>query len=425
MTRGRKLGFWETVKVLTHDGFGGSDIVVIDLQLKGKLKVECLKQALEIGFNRHPLLRATIHQDQGLYCFNIDLNFHQIPFSIIQQTKTNEWHEIIEKELQQCFIKEESLWRVTLLQSVDEDNHFIVSFHHSICDGTSLFSFLDECLNYYDQLEQLKSPEQTFLSLQEPQEKHLLQKIDWNIFLENATRFQNIEKGWEFYKKFPIDHRKTKLLIKQLPISLINQLHTLCQQKAVSLNSCFNALALITKQQLDQQPYDGVVWSWVNTRGFCEPNVPNENFGYFVNALATKHNNINEGTNIWNLARDYHTQLKNRLPELAYFPEDLFDKDRVIAYYNMDKLIESDHFFYDFTLSYLDEIPLKKQYGSLEIMDMSLAVNINSGIAGMVLEIFKFSDHISFACCYAEPLLEKSWVEAFMEQFQKNIVELI
>lgn len=56
---------------------------------------------------------------------------------------------------------------------------------------------------------------------------------------------------------------------------------------------------------------------------------------------------------------------------------------------------------------------------------MFLAVNINSGIAVMVLEIFKFFDYISFACCYAEPLLGKSWIEAFMEQFQKNIVALI
>ncbi|QLH41539.1 MAG: hypothetical protein HWD59_01630 [Coxiellaceae bacterium] len=95
-----------------------------------------------------------------------------------------------------------------------------------------------------------------------------------------------------------------------------------------------------------------------------------------------------------------------------------------MASYNMQGLAQTDHFLYDFALSYLPKMPLSTHYGTLELLELNVAVNICSGFVGLVLEIFTFADHIAFVCSYVEPLLDKTWVENFMDQFQQNIIEL-
>ncbi|MGQ3888947.1 condensation domain-containing protein [Legionella sp. CNM-1927-20] len=417
----RKLGYWETIKVLMHDLFAGNDLVVVSLKLRGSIQANLLKQALNLGFQRHPLLRAIIRsRADGYYCFKLELDFLQVPILILQQTRANQPLEIIEREMKTPFPAEQCLWRVTLLKA-KEDCHLILSFHHAICDGTAIFAFIHELLTYYDKLEQGLEPEFKALELLKPQENFLPKKINWNNYLRQVTRYQATNrKGWQFDTPVSFQQRIPKLIIKKISIDLINHLEKVCKKNKVSLNSLFNAAALITKCNLDGYPYNATLCTWVNTRDFCVPTIDPQNFGYFVNYIATKHR-ITRNTNIWNLARDYHLNLKNRLPELAAFPG-TFNLNQAKKNYNMKFLEKSDHFLYDFTLSYLSKIPLAMQYGSLTLADLTIGVNIVSGFAAMVLEIFNFQTEVSFACCYVEPLINKQWIEEYMSNFQDILV---
>ncbi|WP_131781381.1 condensation domain-containing protein [Legionella gresilensis] len=418
----RDLGYWETIKVLMHDLFAGNDLVVVALRLQGNIEVDLLKKALNLGFQRHPLLRATIRPKADGYCFKVGIDFMQVPILILQQTHPDQPLEILEKEIKTPFLVDQYLWRVTLLKA-KESCHLMLSFHHAICDGTAIFTFIHELLSYYDMLEHKLEPKFKVLELLKPQENFLLEKINWSNYLKQVIKYQAIKrKGWQFDTPAPLQQRVPKLIIKKISIELINNLEKLCKKNKVSLNSLFNALTLITKYNLDGYPYNGTLCTWVNTRDICYPAIEPHNFGYFVNYIATKHH-ITKNTNIWDLARDYHSQLKSRLPELGGFPGK-FNLNQAKKNYNMKFLEKTDHFLYDFTLSYLSKIPLATHYGSLTLADLSIGVNIVSGFAAMVLEIFNFQTEVAFACCYVEPLINRAWVAEYMSKFQDILISL-
>ncbi|QLH41537.1 MAG: hypothetical protein HWD59_01620 [Coxiellaceae bacterium] len=151
----RKLGYWETIKTLMHDLFAGNDITVIALHFKGMIQSGLCKRALQLSFERHPLLRATIHQDNtDGYQFQLNVDFAAIPFTIIQQTYPEQSISLIEAEMKSLFPKEKYLWRVTLLENTPKQEcYLLLTFHHAISDATAIFYFIHETLTAYSALE--------------------------------------------------------------------------------------------------------------------------------------------------------------------------------------------------------------------------------------------------------------------------------
>ncbi len=85
MASQRKLGFWETMCEIAHDGFNGTGMVLQVARVHGALAEDHLRTALVALQRRHPLLRSRLEPSAAGSSIRVDEEPGPAPLRVLSR----------------------------------------------------------------------------------------------------------------------------------------------------------------------------------------------------------------------------------------------------------------------------------------------------------------------------------------------------
>jgi len=288
MPVGRALGFSESFFHFMH-GLGAY-VIVIGARLRGPVREESVRHALTRAQERHPLLRVHVVEERGVLKFREE-GTGAIPLRVGREA----FEQAMEDELAHPIAGPRDP-RLRALLSLGEGDAFdlILAMDHTVCDGPSLISILNDVLADLDgsppaaPLPPLPSIE-ALLTAHGPIPRWTGKNEDQAVPLVP--------------KKPPRGARRTRLLFRDLTVEETRRLAERCRAERTSVNGALTAAGLIAaqKEAKSSGAHLGVITN-VGLRDKARPPVAIEHVGNFVSFVQTYHD-VSPTTPFWDLAR--------------------------------------------------------------------------------------------------------------------------
>jgi hypothetical protein len=315
----RTLGIFETAETLT-DAYSAFNVVGA-VRLETGIGPDGLRTALDAAQRRHPLLRAQIRESSGVFHYRFD-GTPPIPLEIVDRSGADHWREITEIELNRVFdIETGPLMRCALV--VDKSGtmaaELIVTFLHTIIDGTSAINLVREILEDWDSTAAGRSPkERKSLGLLAPVEEHFPPEYRGFSGKTRIARFMARQVADEIgyrlrargTRKMEVhDSGRCRHLSRELGGDDLNALVRATRRRRVTLNSALNAAMLLVVQN---QLYGGVAvplrnFNFAIMRPYLRPPIDDHHLGsYHVMLRSTV--DIEESHDFWLLASKINSQ---------------------------------------------------------------------------------------------------------------------
>ncbi|WP_133127061.1 condensation domain-containing protein [Legionella nagasakiensis] len=427
----RKLGYWETALCLLHDQLEGTGTVFSATHVRGQMDFTHFKQAWDLLFQRHPLLRVTIEQRSDGYYFKENAKFAAIPIQCISHPDPRHWETIVEQQLSELFPTEQYLWRVTLLQTNSlsaNDYHIIFCVHHAIADGLSCVYLMNELLTYYKQISSKKTITITPLPLLNAVETLLSRQILVKMAKSTQdTTPKSIAQTPVFYQDYkPLGQRVTKQVYRIIRQADCTQLMMCCRQRKIKVNSAFNAAMLLTAQSMDQQPLHTALVTPVNLRPYCNPPIGLEHFGCYISCVGTQFALISDDS-FWKLAQQYEQQLNAQIPKLALLPMEFntANTSQLSTLLEIESARMRHQFTSGFCVTNKGYLPFPKRYGPLELISYFTSSSRQAG--DLIINLSVTSMHHQTFCCftYTEPLIKPEWAGHFADHYINILLDAV
>jgi hypothetical protein len=316
----RPLGIFETAETLTDAAAPFNVVGVIELDTG--ISPGGLSAALERAQRRHPLLRARIVDPGDGWRYDLD-GAPRIPLEIIKRRDASHWREIVEAELNRAFDLETGpLMRCILLvgKSGTTASELVVSFLHTIIDGTSAVNLVREILEAWNASasgRRLKEPE--ILELQPPVEaffppeyRGLRGKLRIARFmarqLADEIGYRRHARGTRRMKVHPAG--RCRSLSRDLGGDDVVALVRATRRHRVTLNSALNAAMLLVVQD---RLYDGAAvplrnFNFAIMRPYLRPPINDHHLGSF-HVMLRSTVDIEARHDFWQLASTINSQL--------------------------------------------------------------------------------------------------------------------
>ncbi len=172
----RKMLFFE--RLMYVDGRTPVNCV-ITARLRGTIAADDLELALAKIQGKHPLLRASVIQEDGQPYFVFSSNPASIPVRLVERHGDEDWRSVTALEWKTPFnMTDGPLIRIVWIKSEGVSELMLIG-HHCICDGASLIAIFREILQLVDQPDVQLTPYPHVQSLQDliPQEI----SSDWKV----------------------------------------------------------------------------------------------------------------------------------------------------------------------------------------------------------------------------------------------------
>lgn len=413
----RELGFWENTCKFGHDQFAGTGNVLSAARLEGYLNYDRIVEALRMLFNQHPLLRATLGESNYRPYFIINNCFENIPITFIPLT--HDWLSAFPNALKEKFITDRYLWRAIIQSSEDQQNHVLIFiFHHAISDGLSAVTFIKQFLSKINQYSIPSKP----LPLLPSIEEQLNVQQGWNAFIDTKKKLQQFSSSpWEYEKFVRPTERVTQCIYRELSEQQLSNLYQKAKNHHVTLNSILNAAALCATQFVKGSEFNTFLHTPINLRPYCQPPLTDEHIGCYISMVTTEHQ-LTLTDCIWELAKDYQTQLKASIPTLGFCPKHFniadFDIETLAVLFEMPGSSKRSYFSGGFGISNLGKIQLEPELTQkFQIKHLVFCTHRAMGDYVIFLNVVTLKDKMQLLFCYCEPLISKETAELWVERF--------
>ncbi|KXJ06309.1 hypothetical protein AC249_AIPGENE24330 [Exaiptasia diaphana] len=311
----RPLGMFEkTCQFLSalNDG-SGNDITVLIVKSRVSLNPDMVKRALVLVQERYPLLRMRVH---GLTSKFKEMKDHfKVDFKTMNYYDPQEWVQAFEEESLIPFdLDQGPLWRVSMLKEHFDGHHYenslLFSFHHIICDGTSIMALYNTFLQYLNDLQNNNDVDVESMALNPPLahfighklhssllEKCLFKMLPTLIKIKNmlVKPAQNISLA-----TFPPPILQDPSIVKRtsvIPAVLrkdeLSQLLMLGKKHGCTFHSVITAATRLAMAQIlntGSVKSKSDMVSFINgfnisLRNDAQPPIPKEEFGLFISVL--------------------------------------------------------------------------------------------------------------------------------------------
>lgn len=422
MVNSRKLGAWEQLHAMIHDQADGHGIIVCSISVFNDLNPVLIKQALHLIYQKHPLLRSQLANNEAQHQLSFSTPFNQIPFSVVEKTDSEEWKHLVEEELAKKIKTSSHLWRIKLLlptEKRDNNTEIVATFSHVICDGLSIAAFFKDLLAFYGLLERGEMPLISSLASLPPVDLLLRKRGERRgVF---SVDEQNKLSAWSYLKKTDIKDRKTKNVYRRLSEDVMERLKKQCQTNRVSVNSALNSAMMKAAYQKKKSPIMLALQTPIDLRRYCDPMLSNKDFGCYVSIIATRHT-VEKDSDFWTLARDYRQQCKESIREASFLFGELH-ADLLINLINEICLGENNRFTLGFGVTYSGEF---NDGGGDEEHKIRFAYGCTSRQAGdfvILLLAAVANKQLFLTFNYTYPLLSEAWVEDFADDFINSLLD--
>jgi hypothetical protein len=289
MTADRALGFSESFFHFMH-GLGAY-VIVVGARMRGPVQEDALRRALARAQERHPLLRVHVVEERGVLMFR-EKGTLEIPLRVARAP----FDEAMEDEISRPIAGPAGSARLRALLLRGEGDAFdlLLAMDHTVCDGASLISILQDVLADFDGA----SPAAPFPPL--PSIEALLLARGPIPKWTGKNEEQEVPL---VPKKRPPGARRTRLFFRDLNVAETARLAARCRAERTSVNGALTAAALVAMQKHAQSPAHLGVITNVALRDKADPPVGIERVGNFVSFVQTYHD-VSAATPLWDLARE-------------------------------------------------------------------------------------------------------------------------
>ncbi len=299
-------------------------------QVRGRLDVARVPQALRRLQWRHPLLRVCVQVDDDgapMY-FEADA---PIPFSVIDRRDGSHFHQLVTDERNRPFRWDQApLLRLSILRG-DDESDLVFTMHHVISDGASSTYILRDLLTAIG--DPAVASAWTALPLRPALEDLMPPSERGRQGLQRSVRFL-AEQAWTFcvrrprllseQQAVPSSERRSAVSHQQLSQEQTRELLAACRSHGVTLHGtlCAALLLAVGAEVRDEssipEPILGCCTP-VNLRRFLLPAI-GEDLGLYVGPIVTFHH-ITARTELLALAAELtqqiHTARSNGVPTQA------------------------------------------------------------------------------------------------------------
>ena len=321
MLKNRKLAAHEQAMEILNNLAASFHIVTIS-RIKGILKEELLRQALDMTQSRHPFLNARIVEKSNSFWFEAGAD--KIPLSVVNKQQIKQWEEVVVEELNHKINSDQNLLRVTLINFEDDENtsYLITSIHHAIADASSCIQLHSEILTNCQNITEGKAHSITALPQLPSIEKLIPKSIQGftgeisNILYLFSLKLQLLHyqpATLDFEKNVPLESRSCGMVHKRLDSELTTRFLDACRQQKTSVQAALGAamlFAVAKKTNTSQRKSNYFSFrSAINLRSCLQPQISNEHLGSIGTNILSFHN-LEKNTNFWDLARDIKQELE-------------------------------------------------------------------------------------------------------------------
>jgi NRPS condensation-like uncharacterized protein len=433
MTIDRQLAPNEQSMEFLNRCAGSFNVVTIG-RIRGCLKAEILRQALDLIQARHPRLNSRLVGELDTLHFEVGVG--NIPLDIVQKQSDEQWLDVVLEELNQPIDSEKYLIRCVLIIFPDDRlNYLLTILHHAISDGLSTIQLHSEILTYCQQIIDGKTAE-NIPSLQPlPDIRSLMPKsmqgkigtIKGILFLLKLKLKLSLHhpETLKFEQCVPLNSRSCGMIQRQLTPEVTTQLVELCRREKTTVQGTLCAAMMMAAAQeissetsRNSSPKIPVSCrSFVDLRKHLKPEVSRENLGILASSITSLHT-LDSSTSFWNLARDVRQQLKVSLES-----EDIFSV--VLMFRKIIGVLVSRPNEAPVTVGVTNvgRIDIPSHYGLLELEEISFvpAQAVFGGVFGAAVTTFKDKMILNFM--FSEPSISKERIEVLVDLAIFSIID--
>jgi len=431
MTINRKLAPNEQIMEILNRNVGTLNILTISC-IKGGLKEEIIRRALDLIKCRHPRLNSRIvgHVDSLQFSFgNI-----KIPLRVVQKQSIEQWQEVALEELNQPIDSNKSLARVVLISFPnDQINYLMIILHHAISDGLSTVHLHSEILTYCQKIVEGKIEEN--ISSLRPLSKlqELIPKSKWGkiaaikriLFLLLLKLKQDLyrPKTLRFNKCIPPELRRCNMVQRKLNQEITAQLIQVCRKERTTVQGALcAAMILAASREMESENRAKLrlsCCSCVDLRNRLKNPVNRNNLGILASAIISLHT-VDKNTSFWDLARDVRQQLKTGLESEVIFNMALMSKNIYES-----ALSRPNEAPMTVGVTNIGQIDIPNDYGLFQLEEISFAPveAVFGGVFGVAVTTFQGTMVLNFM--FSEPSMSKKRIEILVNHAFSYIVNAL
>ncbi len=429
MTINRKLAPNEQVMEILNRNNGSLNILTIS-RIKGGLKKEIIRQALDLIQCRHPRLNSRIigHLD------SLKFNFGsiKIPLRLVQKQSIEQWQEVALEELNQPIDSGQCLIRTVLISFPDDQiNYLMTILHHAISDGLSTVQLHSEILTYCQkivdgEIEENISTLHPLPHIQELMPKSMRGKfaaIKGISFLLRLKLKQHLHhpRTLRFDKCVPPELRRCNMVQRKLNQENTAQLVELCRKEKTTVQGALcAAMMLAVSRELESENRPNLrlsCCSYIDLRNRLKNAVNRNNLGILASGIISLHT-LGKNTSFWDLARDVRQKLKVNLESESIFNVALMSK--MIYEYLLSRPNEAPM---TVSVTNIGKIDIPNDYGLFQLEEISfLPVEaVFGGVFGVAVTTFQGTMVLNFM--FSEPSISKKRIEILINHAFSYIVD--
>jgi len=325
-TTGRyPLGPQEHLFRTVFEDFDGDGQVTVAFRLIGILEQGPLEQALRLLHQRHPKLRALIGQDpDGTACLEIT-DAVPVPALTVEDFASEDlpWEaRSLASSARKVNAQSGPLWRVELLRSRSHRVcEILITAHHIIIDGVSVFRLLDDLLGFYHQIQvdgvdpaaiaASIQPTPAVMTSELPVRAPLFKRM--RALVAMIRQFAERKRGnWAALPASPQGHAPhwSRVSLSAEQNELLKQR---AREHAVTIGTLLPAIALMGVARALAQPVCRLRCNIaVGVRDLYEPPIPGDCLGCFVSGFDSSYR-VATAYSVWDLAANIRARLQRFL----------------------------------------------------------------------------------------------------------------
>jgi len=417
MNNNRALSVTEQAMELSNRQNGSLNIVTIS-RIKGEIRKEILRQALDAIQRIHPLLNCRIVGTLDRLEFT-NHGTGKIPLCVVSQGINDNWQDVVREEANKTIDSSQVLLRCVLIYKQSEINtsYLITTVHHAISDGLSCISLQSEILKCYQIIASGDSIDIDCEPALPPLEELLpkwmngkkgIDKGKWFLLKMKLQMLLHKPETLESEETVPIESRSCGMSHRFLEKELTQKLIELCRQEKTTVQGALCAAMLLTvANKISREKPRSIkvsCRSFVDLRRRLEPPIKHKNMGFFASFLNS-FPQIKPRMSFWDLSRDITNNIELGLKRKDFFkPLMMFRK--IVEYY-----IHNPDESATISVTNIGRVNIPEVYGDLEIEEISFV--LSNAILGKMFAVATatFKEKMLLNFIASKPSLSQETIE--------------
>ena len=420
----RKLGYLEALCASLCETGNNTSTVVSTCDLEGELDQEIMVGAIEVMFDKHPMLRCTIVKEEGDWFLEESAQFENVAIEFLSYKKGIQ--KIVDREMTHQIDPSKAMWRLSIL--IDDrkrkvKNHSLVlTTHHSIVDGDSACIFFQDLMKMYEKLEENPNFRPDSLPFLDNIEELLDTNKSFEEYLDEKKEITSFQFDHQkFEKDVPLEKRTTRSKYINFGPEQLQAIVRSAKEHRLTVNHILSSAMLLAYADFMGKKVKVPLIIPIAMRDKAIPKIGFEHFGVFVGFLQVNFS-VDPKVDPFELAASFKEQFDIEVETQAYKPHPLEMKtDELIEKFQDFQPASSDAFPMGLLLSNLTRFPLNPNLKRHKLKTLHFTACRNGADIPFVIHAITLSNTLYTSTAWPYPAISDEKGEQFCQCFIKRL----